>query len=145
MNIEIINTRLRFNIHGLSGSAVGKDYAGTAFRLMDKMWSIVRSQELKHKGRNIWVYEPQERVFAGVELEGAPGPIVGLEAKEVILERYAYCMHRGPYRNISKTGQAMRDEVQRKGLEVISPYVERYGHWTNDETLLETELFMAVE
>ena len=41
MSLEIINTPLSLNIYGFSGVAVNKDYIGTAFKLMDKMWQIV--------------------------------------------------------------------------------------------------------
>ncbi len=37
----------------------------------------------------------------------------------------------------------MRDKLKRKGLEPILPYIEIYGHWTNDESKLETELLSA--
>ena len=144
MNVEIISTPLSLDIYGCSGTAVGKDYAGTAFRLMERMWQAVKSNKLQHNGLNIWVYEPKERVFAGVELEGPPGQNAGLEFKEIRLETYAYYKHVGPYQRIPQTGQEMRGELQRSGLTIISPYVEIYGHWTKDETKLETELFMAI-
>ena len=145
MNVEIINKRLSLDIYGFSGTAISKDYAGTAFKLMDKMWQTVKSNNLKHKGLNIWVYEPNEMVFAGVELEGSPEQNVGLELKKIILDRYAYYKHVGPYQLIKKAGQELRDELGRRGIEIISPYIEIYGHWTNDETKLETELLMAIK
>lgn len=45
---------------------------------------------------------------------------------------------------IKQAGEAMRDELKERGLEVISPYIEIYGHWTADETRLETELLMGL-
>ena len=51
----------------------------------------------------------------------------------------------GPYHLIKQVGQVMRDELEKESIEIISPYVEIYGHWTNDETKLETELLMAVK
>ena len=65
MKVEIISHPLQLTLHGFSGVAVGKDYAGTAFKLMDKMWQVVKREGLKNKGMNIWVYENGERVFAG--------------------------------------------------------------------------------
>jgi hypothetical protein len=65
-----------------SGTAIS---AGTAFKLMDKMWQVVNSNNLSNKGLNIWIYEPDEKVFAGVELEGSPKQSVGLELKKIIL------------------------------------------------------------
>lgn len=145
MNVEIISKPLSLDIYGFSGTAVGKDYAGTAFALMGRMWQTVRSHKLAHKGLNIWVYEPHERVFAGVELEGPPDQNVGLELKEIRITTYAYYKHVGPYQRIRHSGQEMRAELERRGLAITTPYVEIYGHWTKDEDKLETELFMAVE
>ena len=53
MNVKIISEPLRLDIYGFSGIAINKDYAGTAFRLMDKMWKAVKSNNLKNKGLNI--------------------------------------------------------------------------------------------
>jgi hypothetical protein len=142
MNLEIRNN-LTLSICGFSGTAIGKDYAGTAFKLMDKMWQEVKSNNLKNKGLNIWVYEPDEKVFAGVELESQPQR-TRLESKNIVLKKYAYCKHVGPYSLIKVTGEAMRNELKHRGLEAGLPYIEIYGHWTNDETKLETELLMSL-
>jgi len=81
MKVEIISTVLKLDISGFSGIAANKNYAGTAFALMDKIWPLIKSKGLKHKGLNIWVYEPQEKVFAGVELEDPAVQDTGLEQK----------------------------------------------------------------
>jgi len=145
MNLKIIAEPLSLNIYGFSGTVVGKDYAGTAFKLMDKMWKTVKSNDLKNKGLNIWVYEPNEMVFAGVELESIPEKSIELEQKSIALKKYAYYKHVGPYHMIKQAGLSMKDELKKRNLEITSPYIEIYGHWTNDETKLETELLMAVE
>ena len=145
MEIEIINKNLRLDIYGFSGTAINKDYTGTAFKLMDKMWQIVKSNNLKNKGLNIWVYEPNEKVFAGVELNSAPTEDLGLEQKSVTLVKYAYYKHIGPYNLIKQMGQNMQDEIKKRGYEIGSPYIEIYGHWTNDETPPETELLMHLK
>jgi hypothetical protein len=145
MTLDIINKPLTIDIYGFSGVAVNKDYAGTAFRLMDKMWQIIKSNNVKNKGINIWVYEPNEMVFAGVELYEAPDHSLGLEHKVIDLPHYAWHKHIGPYNLIKQAGQNMRDELKNKGLETSLPYVEIYGHWTNDETKLETELLMCLK
>jgi effector-binding domain-containing protein len=145
MNIEIINKTMKLDIYGFSGIALNKDYAGTAFRLMDKMWPIVKSNGLKNKGLNIWVYEQNEKVFAGIELNDTPENDTGLEQKSLTLLKYAYYKHTGPYNLLKQVGQAMNDELKKKGFETALPYVEIYGHWTNDETKLETELLMCLK
>ncbi len=145
MNIEIINKALKLEISGFAGVVVNKNYAGTAFALMDKMWPVIKSKGLKHKGLNIWVYEPGEKVFAGVELEDHSITDTGLEQKTVVLNKYAYHKHIGPYSRIKQAGDNMQNELRAMGLKSKLPYIELYGHWTNDETKLETELIMAVE
>jgi len=145
MNLEIINKPLTLNIYGFSGIAVNKDYAGTAFRLMDKMWQTVKSNNLKNKGLNIWVYQEDEKIFSGVELTGIPEHNTGLEYESIILTKYAYYKHIGPYSQIIHAGQHMKDKLKNKGFDIILPYIEIYGHWTNDETKLETELLMCLK
>jgi hypothetical protein len=46
MNVEIINKPFTIDIYGFSGIVINKDYAGTAFKLMDRMWAIVKSEGL---------------------------------------------------------------------------------------------------
>jgi len=140
MNVEIIDKPLMLTLHGFSGVAVNRDYAGAAFKLMDKMWQSVKSNNLKNKGLNIWVYEQNESVFAGVELNDIPNHDTGLEQKTITLLKYAYYKHIGPYHLIKKSGQNIIDDLRSRGFETSLPYIEIYGHWTNDETKLETEL-----
>jgi effector-binding domain-containing protein len=144
MKVEIINENLRLDIYGFSGIAVNKDYAGTAFKLMDKMWQAVKSNNLKNKGLNIWVYEQEEKVFAGVELNDIPQNNTGLKQKTIILSKYAHHKHIGSYSLIKQAGQNMKEELLNTGFEIIFPYIEIYGHWTKDENKLETELLMCI-
>jgi len=145
MNVEIINETLRLDVYGFSGTAIDKDYVGTAFKLMDRMWQIVKSNNFKNKGLNIWVYEQDQRVFAGVELNEMPNQNTELEQKSITLLRYACYKHIGPYNLIKQAGQNMTAELKSKGYETVLPYIEIYGHWTNDETKLETELLMSLK
>jgi hypothetical protein len=38
-----------------------------------------------------------------------------------------------------------KDYAGNRGFETTLPYIEIYGHWTNDETKLETELLMSLK
>jgi len=144
MNVEIIKEPFSLTIHGFSGIATNKDYVGTAFKLMDKMWQIVKSKGLKNKGLNVWVYEPGEKVFAGVELDDGYQYSNELEQKNIYLEKYAYYKHIGPYNLIKQAGQNMTAELKQLGLETGPLYIEIYGHWIEDETKLETELLVSL-
>lgn len=141
MNFEI-RENLAINISGFSGTAVGNDYASTAFQLSSRMWKIVKENGIKNKGKNIWVYEDGKKVFAGVETEQGSDL---LEQKRIVLNKYAYYKHIGSYKLIGQSGQRMTDELKAKGYETVLPYIEIYGHWTEDESKLETELLMCLK
>ena len=51
MDVEIVTEVLQLDVYGFSGVAVNGDYVGTAFKLMDKMWQIVKSNKLENKGK----------------------------------------------------------------------------------------------
>lgn len=145
MKVEIIDKELKLEVSGFSGTATNNNYGATAFALMDKMWPIIRSQGLKHKGMNVWIYEEDHQVFAGVELLDPSVKDTGLELKTIVLKKYAYYKHIGPYNMIGQAGDNMRTEIQRLGYRSHLPYIEIYGHWNNDETKLETELLVALD
>jgi predicted transcriptional regulator YdeE len=141
MNIEIITQKLELTISGFSGVAVNKDYAGMAFKLSGKMWETVKGNDIKNKGKNIWVYEDRDRVFAGVELEQSGS---AMEEKKITLEKYAYYKHIGPYSLVKQVGTAMRNELSSKGMTAGLPYIEIYGHWKKNEAECETELLISL-
>jgi len=140
-----IKENFNLDIFGFSGTTLNKDYVGTAFKLMDKMWQTVKSNKLENKGLNVFVYEQDEKVFAGVELNAIPDKSTSLELKTINLKKYAYYKHIGPYNLIKQAGQNMREELNNKGFEVTLPYIEIYGHWNSDDSKLETELLMCLE
>lgn len=141
--MEIINKPLHLKLHGYSSVAQNNEYVPTAFTLMNKMWETIKSNGIANKGRNIWVYEPNGKMFAGVELESAQA--AGLEEKVIDLPRYAWHKHIGPYSLIKQAGQDMRSELSGKGFEAVHPYIEIYGHHDPDESKLETEILMAIK
>ena len=145
MKIEIIDKELKLNMSGFSGIAANKDYSCTAFALMDKVWPVIKAKGLKHKGLNIWVYEADEKVFAGVELEEPAVADTGLEQKTILLAKYAHYKHIGPYSLLKQAGEDMQSELSKMGLRARFPFIEIYGHWTDDESKLETDILILVE
>ena len=90
MNVEIIDRPLRLAIYGFSGIASNNDYVATAFKLSGRLWEKVKADNLKNKGINIWIYEANNLVFTGVELDPVPEHDAGLEQKNIVLTKYAY-------------------------------------------------------
>ena len=145
MKIEIINSEFNIKIYGFGATAINRDYTATAFKLSGKMWETVKANELKNNGKNIWVYENDDKVFAGVELSNIPSGEIEIERKIISLKKYAYYKHIGSFSLIKQAGLNMKNELKSKGYETNLPCIEIYGHWTNDETKCETELFMSLK
>ena len=145
MDIKIITEKLHLEIYGFGGLAINKDYVGTVFKLSRRMWEVVKANSLNNKGKNIWVYETADKVFAGVELDNPSEKSHGLEKKTIDIEKYAYYKHIGSYNDIKQTGQSMKYHLAKQGHDIILPYIEIYGHWTKDESKLETELIMCLK
>ena len=144
MNIEIVNEELAMTLYGFSGEAINRNYAETGSRLMEKMWEKIKSGGLKHKGINAWVYEPGDIMFAGVELENAPLNNTELELKKISLAKYVRYKHIGPYGQLPEVYRRMKEESGNRGLKISLPYLEIYGHWTADETKLETTILFSL-
>jgi predicted transcriptional regulator YdeE len=132
MNVEIIDSNFHASVSGFSGIAVNNNHRETGFRLMNKMWEQVRAHNLPNKGLNIWVYEENSKLFAGVELENVPPADAGLEFKSVNIAKYTHYKHIGPYHQIGMRGAEVLAELQSRGKQTGPVYIEIYGHWTND-------------
>lgn len=141
-----ISIRKDFSIslYGFSGVAARQDWAGAGKNLMDRLWREVKTQQLPNKGINVWVYEEGDLLFTGVELTTPPPAGCLLEAKTISLPRYAYFKHIGPYTGMKTTYEAAREEFKKVGIRACLPYVEIYGHWTDDPAKLETELLWSI-
>jgi len=145
MQVEIAKTPFILDIFGFSGFAINGDYSATAMVLMDKMWEVVKKNQLPNKGLNVWVYEALDSIFTGVELLSRPDERISLEKKHITLVKYAHTKHFGSYGQIGNTYEAMKIWLKNQGLVTALPYIEIYGHWKNDESKLETDLFIALE
>ena len=145
MEIKIIEQELEITLYGISGHVVNQNYGETGMKLMDTMWNIVKSNHLKHKGINHWVYNEDMTMMAGVELEEIPDEALGLERKQIHLSKYAYWKHIGPYTKLFNVNAEMRKELTARHIVYHHPCIEIYGHWSEDENKLETEILWAID
>jgi len=144
MQAQIITTPLHLTIYGLGGIADNKGYAAKAFALSSTVWQLIKTHHIPNKGKNIWVYEKNQAVFAGVALEEGIATDI-LTQKTISLTKYAYYQHIGAYHLIQPTAAAIIQSLKAAGEQVLLPQMEIYGDWTNDETQLVTELFFALQ
>jgi predicted transcriptional regulator YdeE len=145
MTIEILNRELILSIYGFSGKVINNNYGQTGVALMDEMWKIVKGNHLKNKGTNIWVYNADNTMMAGVELDEEPKADYKLEQKTIHLTKYAYWKHIGPYNQLFDVNAMMRKTLSQMGVAFHHPCLEIYGHMHPDETKCETEIIWAVD
>lgn len=125
----------------------GKRFGEEILSLLNRVWPVIKTKTIPNDGINRVVYDADCTVFAGVILGAGSEAIpaaTGLDRKAVRLTRYAVWKHIGPYHLIPVTGAAMTKALAARGLQTGWPMVEVYGHWTNDETKLETETFVEL-
>jgi len=124
-----------------------KRFGQEIISLLNRVWPVLKGNAIPNDGINRVVYESDCSVFAGVVLgagaEALPA-VAGLERKTIRLTRYAVWKHIGPYHLIPATGNAMTKALEAAGHRKDWPMVEVYGHWSNDESKLETETFVAL-
>lgn len=141
---EIRNEQFSVVLYGASRQhRAGTCYGDDIRALLDRVWPVIKRHQIANRGLNHVVYGPNDDVFAGVEADIADPAAVGLERREVRLDRYAYTKHVGPYSLLPGACESLHKWIQSQGHRSIQPLIEKYGHWTNDETKLETELIQA--
>lgn len=144
MGLEIIDKPFHVTFHGYSGKVLNKNYGGTGSPLMDAMWKEIKSRGIKNKGINYWVYDRNDMLFIGVELEQDLPADLKMESKTINLSKYAYWKHIGPYAKLKEAYDGMHSELAKRNLNFYFPFLEIYGHWTEDETKLETEIIFSL-
>ena len=117
-------------------------------QLLDEVYRFVRDRHDLATGdgaelwQNVMLYKDDTpevevgvlaaRPFAG-EGRVTPSALPGGEV--------ATAVHRGDYARLSATHDAVRGHVAARGRELAGPRWEIYGHWREDPSELETEVF----
>lgn len=148
MKPEVRSVPIEYTIsgHGLKHDA-NKRFGEEIVALLGRVWPVIKSNSIPNDGINRVVYDEECTVFAGVVLDRGAEEIPaasGLDRKTVRLTRYAVWKHVGPYHLLSATCARMIKNLEARGLQTGWPMVEVYGHWTSDESKLETETFVAL-
>jgi hypothetical protein len=146
MNIEIIESPIRFHLHGVGGVVENERYGEVGLRLMNEMWQAVKGAKIPTTGINHWVYLPDDRMFVGVELRSPQQPPASdpLEPLEFELPRYLKHVHVGPYQALPQTWKELKAELLARGEVIGSPSLEVYGHHCDDPSKLETTILIGL-
>jgi len=144
MQIKVIDIPWMKKLYGLSSIHDPNRSVGDEIKaLLEPVWEIVRKHQISTTGINHVVYGVNGKYFCGVECPSLSQELQGLTSMRVTLGRYVYYKHIGPYSGIPKSYSEIVEEMGKMSLQPVPPSVEIYGHWNDDQTLLETELLLS--
>ena len=146
----IRETPLTATLIGASGRHdPAKSYGAEIIGLLNRVWPVIKGhgggQPVPNTGINWAVYGEHGWMFAGVEADVPDAGAIGLERTTVRLTRYAEWKHIGPYGKLAAACEDLHTAVAAMGFRAAGPLVEVYGHWTQDESKLETTILLQIE
>jgi hypothetical protein len=146
MKIEIVETPVRYHLHGIGGEVENEQYGEVGLRLMNEMWQVVKGAKIPTTGINHWVYLPDKRMFVGVELRSPQQPQTPeqLEPLEFELQRYMRHVHVGPYQALPQKWKDLKAVLAARGEVIGSPSLEIYGHHCDEPSKLETTILIGL-
>ena len=114
------------------------------------VWNVMRAQKVVGAGRHVAVYwDCQINLEVGVELEA---PFAG--HGEVVCSvtpagTVATTTHFGPYNQLARAHQAIREWCAKNSYSLAGPSWEIYGHWIHewcdDPSKIRTDVFYLVK
>lgn len=143
ITVETVEPRL---IAAARGRVRMDNLQEVAIPLADKVWEFIREHpEIPQPGINIWLYLPEGSngefvVRVGAEVLkpfDAIGPVV---CSQTPGGKVARTIHTGPYSGIPEAHKAIKAWCDLNGHSLTGPRWEVYGHWTEDESQLKTEI-----
>jgi effector-binding domain-containing protein len=145
MNIQIINQPKTITLYGFSKvHEQNKARGDEMMELLGQVWAEVGEKKLTSTGINHAVYDCGDIVFSGLELTSSDEIQTSLVKKEFTFPKYAYWKHVGPYSEFGNVYGEMHAAIKELGFTNACPSMEIYGHWTDDESKLETEIFITL-
>jgi effector-binding domain-containing protein len=135
----------------VSQTTTWKQFPGLWKPLLDEVYGFVRSrpelapEEGPEVWRNVFLYlDDKPTVEIGV-LVARPFDQHGrVVASQLPGGEAATALHRGDYAELGRTHQAVNDFIAANRLARLGPSWEIYGHWREDPSELETEIYYLV-
>ena len=115
---------------------------------LDKVYAAVRAGHVKQTGHNVMVYRHRGDglvdIECGVEVAGKFEPIGEVVYSETPSGLAVTATHPGPYQEMNRSYDAIRDWSRKHGHQLSRTCWEIYGDWEEDPARLRTELFHLV-
>lgn len=118
-------------------------------RHLDQVYAAARTAVIRLDGQNVFVYRDAPDQLAEVAFGvGVTTPFVAIgnvEPTSLPVGEVATTTHWGSYAELGAAHHAIIDWCRMHGRRLVGPRWEVYGHWTEDETRLRTDVFYLLE
>lgn len=148
VSLRIAEPRTIAAVHArLPASAV----ASTFRRYLDQVYAAGRTGALHLDGQNVFLYRPvAERstefdVAFGVGVKASFVPVGAVEPTALPVGEVATTTHWGAYAALGEAHAAIVEWCRLHGRRRAGPAWEVYGHWTEDESRLRTDVFHLLQ
>ncbi|MFC5650228.1 cysteine-rich CWC family protein [Paenibacillus solisilvae] len=142
MRLELRNDPLTLTLYGTAAAQdKNKSMSNQVMEAIRQTWAAVGEMGLTTTGINYVAYEQDQVLFAGVDLTSPQPEQSTLTKREYHAAQYAYYKHIGPYHQLPDVHHQIQSDLRSAEHPFVSPTIEVYGHWNEDETKLETEIY----
>lgn len=124
---------------------------GVFRRYLDQVYAAARAGSVHLDGQNVFLYRhaddrPSELDIAfGVGVTAAFEKVGAVEPTPLPVGMVATTTHWGSYAKLAAAHDAIAEWCRTRGLRRAGPSWEVYGHWTEDEARLRTDVFYLLE
>jgi len=137
----------------VSQTTTWKEFPAVWKPLLDEVYSFVRGRapELAPNDgpevwRNAFLYlDDQPTVEIGVLVARSFEPHGRVVPSQLPAGDVVTAVHRGDYAQLGRTHDAVGEFIAAQGLVRVGPSWEIYGHWREDPSELETEVYYLVQ
>ena len=121
--------------------------------LLDEVYGFVRGREAElspEQGPEVWrnaflYLDDRPTVEIGVLVSRPFEPHGRVVPSQLPGGEVATAVHRGDYAELGRTHEAVGEFIEAQGLVRVGPSWEIYGHWREDPSELETEVYYLVQ
>ena len=125
--------------------------ASTFRRYLDQVYDAARAGAVQLDGQNVFLYRPvadrptELDVAFGVGVTAPFSAAGAVEPSALPVGEVATTTHWGSYAALGAAHAAIDEWCRRHGRRRAGPSWEVYGHWTDDESRLRTDVFYLLE
>lgn len=150
-NIQIV-TVLPQTLAATRGKSIASSIGPKLLQLLSEVWQFVRTSGLEHTGHNVALYPGKA---GGMRLDCDME--IPIEAAVQVLSTFestgrvfcsaspgglaATAAHIGPYSKLPEAHTAIQEWCHENGHTLAGANWELYGHWTDNEDELRTDVF----